>query len=263
MKQPAPLVQLIHWKEQETPERARLLDAAGYRVKSESSDGQKAIRDIRTSRPAAVVIDLSRLPSHGRSLGFVLRQQKATRSIPLVFVGGEPAKVLKIRDLLPDAVFSEWPQIRSALRKALAAPRQAFAIPVSGSGGYSGTPLPKKLGIGENSVLALFAAPKGFDITLGHLPPGAVLRKHGSRPADLLILFIRSRAELTKGISMLSARSDESPVWIAWPKKTSPLAGDVSETEIRKEGLAAGMVDFKVCAIDADWSGLKFSRKRK
>ncbi len=263
MKQPVPLVQLIHWKAEEIPERAKLLREAGYRVRSESADGKDAIKGIAASAPVAIVIDLSRLPAHGRTTGFVLRQQKATRAIPLVFMGGAPDKVATVRELLPDAVYSQWTRTKSALKKAIALPAAGFVVPKSNSGGYSGTPLPKKLGIKEKSSLALFNAPEGFDRTLGDLPPGVMVKRGGSTPADLLIVFVRSVAELRKGIKMLKSRKDESPAWIAWPKKTSPLAGDVSETEVRAEGLAAGMVDFKVCAIDADWSGLKFSRKRK
>lgn len=129
--------------------------------------------------------------------------------------------------------------------------------------GYSGTPLPKKLGIKAGSTLTLLNAPQDFDDTLGVLPPAVTVKSSGTAAADLTIFFVRSIAELKRGIKLLKSRRDESPAWISWPKKTSALAGDVSETEVRNEGLAAGMVDFKVCAIDADWSALKFSRKRK
>jgi CheY-like chemotaxis protein len=258
----APLVHLIHWKEEEIPEKAKLLRNAGYRVISDW-DGKDAVANAASTIPAVIVIDLARLPSHGRATAFVLRQRKATRSVPLVFVGGNDEKISRVRETIPEAVFTQWKGIRSALKKAIATPAASLRQPRSSSAGYSGTPLPRKLGIKPGSSLTLLGAPQGFDDTLGVLAPGVNVKKTATGATDLLVVFVRSIAELTRAIRMLKARKDEAPVWIAWPKRTSPLAGDVSETEVRAEGLAAAMVDFKVCAIDADWSGLKFSRRRK
>ena len=128
--------------------------------------------------------------------------------------------------------------------------------------GYSGTPLPKKLGIKEGSRVALIGAPPGFE--LGDLPEGAVVRRGASGAADLTLWFVRSQKELLAGVQKIAPRSAKSGLWIVWAKKTSPLAGDVTETEVRGAGLAAGMVDFKICAVDQDWSGLRFNlRDRK
>jgi hypothetical protein len=128
--------------------------------------------------------------------------------------------------------------------------------------GYSGTPLPKKLGIKEGSRVALIGAPPGFE--LGDLPESATLRRGASGAADLTLWFVRSQKELLGGVQKMALRSAKSGLWIVWAKQTSPLAGDVSETEVRGAGLAAGMVDFKICAVDQDWSGLRFNlRDRK
>ena len=126
--------------------------------------------------------------------------------------------------------------------------------------GYSGTPLPKKLGIREGQRVGHRGAPKGFPTTLGVLPTGARLAP--SRPGggdDILLLFALDRRSLEEALPvMLSRMAPETALWICWPKKTSSLASDISGNAVRSAGLAAGVVDIKVCAIDEDWSGLKF-----
>ena len=126
--------------------------------------------------------------------------------------------------------------------------------------GYSGTPLPKKLGIKEGTRVALLGAPSDF--TLDGLPEGAVVRRGARGTADLSLWFVRSRAELLKGVRAMKPRSAGSGLWILWAKKTSPLCADVSESDVRNAALAAGMVDFKICAVDENWSGLRFNLRK-
>lgn len=141
-------------------------------------------------------------------------------------------------------------------------PLNAKARPAAAAAGYSGTPLPKKLGIKEGTRVALLGAPPGFERTLGALPDGARLTRSPRAAADLSIWFVRSVAELERGIVKRAARCDTGGLWIAWPKQTSPLASDVRENAVRDAGLAHGIVDFKVCAVDANWSGLRFARRK-
>lgn len=130
------------------------------------------------------------------------------------------------------------------------------------SAGYSGTPLPKKLGIKADSVTTIVRAPPGFDASLGDLPSGARVSHSGRGQRDLTIWFVRSAAELRRGIPAMVAASRSGGVWIAWPKKASGVATDLTEGVVREYGLAAGLVDHKVCAIDATWSGLRFALRR-
>jgi hypothetical protein len=125
--------------------------------------------------------------------------------------------------------------------------------------GYSGTPLPKKLGVKEGSVIALIGAPDGFERTLGKLPVGATVTCSPRARATLTLWFVSRRAELERRIAAMAPRAAGSGLWIVWPKRTSPLAGDINENDVRKTALALGLVDFKVCAVDADWSGLRFA----
>ncbi|MCA9752453.1 MAG: DUF3052 domain-containing protein [Gemmatimonadetes bacterium] len=127
--------------------------------------------------------------------------------------------------------------------------------------GYSGTPLPRKLGLKEGSRVVLLDAPAGF--SLGELPAGVKPRtRAGVRTADVAVLFLRRRADLARRFDAAARTVDEGGrLWLAWPKKTSSLAGDLGQADVRQHGMDAGWVDFKVAAIDADWSGLAFARR--
>jgi hypothetical protein len=129
---------------------------------------------------------------------------------------------------------------------------------VSASAGYSGTPLPRKLGIKPGSRVALVRAPEGFETTLGALPPDVAIRRRAAGPVDVIVAFHTRRAELERRLPALAgALEPDGGLWIAWPKRASGVTTDVSENVVRELGLAAGLVDNKVCAIDAVWSGLR------
>jgi hypothetical protein len=128
-----------------------------------------------------------------------------------------------------------------------------------GAAGYSGTALPRKLGIKPGARVGLIGAPEGFDSTLGDLPDGvAVRRRLGREPFDVIVAFFSRRSILERRLPGLSAALDPAGgLWIAWPKRASGVTTDVTEDVVRDLGLAAGLVDNKVCAIDEIWSGLR------
>ena len=256
-------IRLVHWNDGEAQARISTLEASGYEVDYEPLGDQAALRRLRQGQPAAIVIDLSRAPAQGRDMALWLRQQKSTRRVPLVFLDGDPEKVEKIKGLLPDATYETWRRFRSAITTALANPPQNPVVPESVFAGYSGTPLPKKLGIKPGSVVALVNGPPDFEVTLGPLPEGAVLRPSGRGRRDLTICFARSCRELDRRVQSLVKVAEQGNVWIAWPKKASGVETDLTQTYVRKTGLDSGLVDFKICAIDATWSGLCFSLRRQ
>ena len=129
--------------------------------------------------------------------------------------------------------------------------------------GYSGTPLPKKLGIKAGSVVALINAPERFEETLGELPEGVLLHRQSASDSNVTLWFTRSQAELEGGIEAMTTFADKGGLWILWPKKASGVVSDLSQTVVRRTGLNAGLVDFKVCAVDKTWSGLRFSRRKE
>ena len=124
--------------------------------------------------------------------------------------------------------------------------------------GYSGTPLPKKLGITAGARVALLHAPAGFDETLGELPPGVVIGSRLGKSHDLVVAFVDERSHLERAAPKLEqAVFPDGAIWVAWPKKASKVPTDMTEDVVRDVFLPRGLVDVKVCAIDDTWSGLK------
>jgi CheY-like chemotaxis protein len=256
-----PSVRLIHWHPAEAQERAGRLQALGFQVHHAAPNPPVLLKELAANPPAAVVIDLSRLPSQGRDLAVLLRERKGTRGIPLVFVGGEPEKVARLRALLPDATYTSWEEIGEALAQAIAQPPAAPVVPGSTFAAYAGRPLAAKLGIKANTVLTLVGAPEGFAAKLGELPPGVEVRQESVAGGDLTVWFVRWREELAGGLWRTAAAIGQGALWIAWPKKAAGLASDLSQQMVREAGLAAGLVDYKVCAVDETWSALLFRRR--
>jgi len=256
-------IRLVHWKAEEVPERAARLEAAGYAVDGEVPGTSIGVKALREDPPDAFVIDLGRLPSHGREVAFSLRQSKALRGIPIVFVDGDEQKVAKIRTELPDAVYAGWDRIDEALRRAIGSPPADPVVPRSDSGPGSGRPLAQKLGIKEGMTIAVLDAPEGIEATLGPLPDGVVLY-HGNpgQSSDMTIWFTVSREQLERRFAGISEAVGEGTLWMAWPKRSSGVETDLSEDAMREVALPAGMVDTKVCAIDETWSGLRLTRRR-
>ena len=256
---------LFHWHEGEARERAAKLRAMGHEVAVHSSRSEGSNsggpKSIAAEPPDAVVVDLSRLPSHGMAVATWLRGRKGTRAIPLVFVVGEPANTAKARDAFPDATFTPWPRLRAALRNAIARPVRDPVVPAPA--GYSGTPLPQKLGIKARSRAVLVRAPHDFAATLGALPAGARTADRLAGEADLILLFCRALAELQRDFPRAQALlAEHGGLWACWPKKASGVPTDLDENRVRAVGLGHGLVDIKVCAVDATWSGLRFARRR-
>lgn len=130
--------------------------------------------------------------------------------------------------------------------------------------GYSGTPLPKKLGIKEGTRVALVNAPKDFESELGELPDNVEFIKRPTKSLDIILFFVLSERALTRDFAKLATKlKANGMMWISWPKKSSGVATDLSEQRVREIGLDAGLVDVKVCAIDETWSGLKFVYRLK
>jgi hypothetical protein len=125
--------------------------------------------------------------------------------------------------------------------------------------GYSGKPLPKKLGIEANGRLALVSPPPGFLATLEPLPEGVRLRDSARGRNDVILFFATRQAELMRRFPKLANGLDfAGGLWIAWPKRASGVVTDLTEGIVREIGLAVGLVDNKVCAVDDTWSGLRF-----
>ena len=130
--------------------------------------------------------------------------------------------------------------------------------------GYSGTPLPKKLGIEEGaSVAVIGGAPKNYAQLVAPLPMGAKIVKKPPKDASFVHVFATERADLARHLTALRASiAQNGVVWVSWPKKSAKVATDITEDVIREVALPMGFVDVKVCAVDETWSGLKLMIRR-
>ena len=127
--------------------------------------------------------------------------------------------------------------------------------------GYSGTPLPKKLGIKQGLRVAFVGLPAEVEAELREDLAQCVVAKD---ELDFAMVFARKQSELRKHFSRLAKKlAPVGMLWVSWPKKTSGVATDMNENDVRRIGLEAGLVDVKVCAVSEVWSGLKFVRRVK
>ena len=130
--------------------------------------------------------------------------------------------------------------------------------------GYSGTPLVRKLGIKEGFRVMLVNAPDGFQKELGELPPDVEILTRGKQAFNVILLFVDSERMLKQEFSKLASKLVRNGMlWIAWPKKSSGVATDLSFDNVQQLGLREGLVDVKICAVNEIWSGLKFVYRLK
>jgi CheY-like chemotaxis protein len=254
-------VVLVHWNEQEAKERARALKALGYKAKILFDPEKHSLAEIREHPPELFLIDLSRLPSQGREIAGHFRRAKATRNVPILFVGGDAERVKTARKLILDAEFATWEEIRAAIKRAIKNAPQNPSVP-STMASYSASVLPKKLGIRANCSIKLINPPNRFERKLDPLPAYTKIIDDPTN-ANVAVLFALSLDELARDFPLLAKDLPEkSALWIAWPKKASGVKTDLDGNIVREFGLDAGWVDYKVCAIDETWSALCFARRK-
>ena len=255
-------IRLFHWNAEEAKQKASILESAEYIVEYEPFAPQ-ALKKLRSDPPAAVIVDLSRLPSQGRDIAINIRHAKATRNIPIIFVEGDQQKVNQVKAYLPDALYTNYKQIHIVLKEAIAHPPKVTVIPKSVFEPYKHTSLAKKLGIKPSTTLALIDPPQDFTKTLGKLPQNVTIQKQLSDQSDLIILFAETQKDLQNRMTKIIGKlQPNGKLWIAWRKKAPNTATNVTQTTVRKAGLALGLVDYKVCSIDATWTGLLFTRRK-
>lgn len=254
-----PGVRLIHWNEDEGLERQKQLEALGYDAVFDFADGPALSRLLRASEPDAVVIDLTRLPSHGREVGRSLRSARFSRHWPLIFVGGEPEKVAATKALLPDATYTTWGRIKITLPRAIARPPISPVVPKDV---MSAKPAVAKLGVKPGHKLCLLGSPKGFADGLKPTPAKVTFTARADATCDLFLCFVRSSRELLAQLALLRETVDRQTLWLLWPKKASGVKSNLDGNVVRTTGLSTGFVDFKVCSVDDTWSGLAFKKRR-
>ncbi len=130
--------------------------------------------------------------------------------------------------------------------------------------GYSGTPLARKLGIKDGTRMAIVNAPARFESELSPLPENVIIKKQVRAPLDVILFFAKGVKDLESRLGDFAGRLDRAGgLWIAWPKKSSGVLTDLDFNAVQSAGLAAGLVDNKICAVNEIWSGLRFVYRKK
>jgi hypothetical protein len=257
-------VRLVCWDDAGTRAASHLLRTAGFHVVDGSLRGAGGIVGrVRDEGPDAVLIDLERMPSFGREVAIVLRNSKSTRHLPIVFAGGALEKVTRIKAELSDARFCDWASAVAATRAAIKAPPLHPISPPPHMDRFKGSSLPRKLDIRAETRAVIMSPDDDLREMIGDLPAGAVLQTRIDSTTTLALFVVRSRAEVENAFALAQAKlSATASLWIVHPKQSSQYRCNFNQNDVRTVGLAEGFVDYKVCAVDSDWSGLKFARKR-
>ena len=230
---------------------------AGFQVDYDEKFDSALMRKWREDPPAAFVIDLSRLPSHGREIAIALRQSPKTRQIPVVFCDGAPEKVRLIRDVLPDATYCTSKDLIKTLRNIR--PVQMPVKPLDMMNRYGSRSTVQKLGITEGCAVALIDAPSNVSALLGELPGGIEFVEQGGA---VTLCFVNSVDGLRSDMSRARNLAAETKLWVLWRKKEAPGHCGVTERLIRETGIDLGLVDYKICSIDKTWSGMLFALRK-
>ena len=232
-----------------------LLRSEGYAVDYPGESANGSFRSLRESPPAAAVIDLTRLPSHGRYIGAAIRGSKSTRHIPIVFVDGEPEKVERVRRDLPDAIYTTRKRLAAALKRAKppadpVVPRQMMD---------SSRSTAEKLGVTRDARVYVADAPPDYAQAIGKLPQGAFYEEESPEGCKLTLWFAHGPAELHAALPRIRRLAALRRLWILWRKgKRDGLDGNL----IRRAASEFGLVDYKVCSVNETWSGMAFAVKK-
>lgn len=248
-------LRLFHWKAAEAAPLIAALEAAGHTV--EYQEKLASYREARESPPDAFVIDLSRLPSHGREVAIFLRASKATRHVPTVFVGGGPEKVEAIRRLLPDATYTSPGRLLSTLRrvKPLADPVR----PAQMMDRYGLRTTAQKLGIGKDTSVAVVDPPPDYAQAIGKLPEGARFEEDPLDGCKVTLWFAHHPAGFQAALPEMRKTAAKSRLWILWRKaKKDGLDGNI----VRQGAIDVGLVDYKICSVNETWSAMVFTIKK-
>lgn len=246
-------IRLIHWKAAEAAPLQAALEAAGHEVAYVERVGSRLMGHLRDQPPDAVVIDLSRLPSHGRMVAAAIRASRRHRALPLIFYHGAPEKVAPIRKLFPDADYvASLGQLLALIPRVRANPK-AVAPEVAPDRDTA-----RKLGIGGRTEVSVIDPPRDYVAVLGPLPAGAVLNEVAEASHDVTLWFVHDSHEFETRLREARRWAARTKLWILWRKGTAGL----TQLSLRQSCAAFGLVDYKICSVNTVWSGMLFTVKK-
>jgi hypothetical protein len=254
-----PRVRIVHWKAPQAGPLIEACRACGFEVEYDDVKFADQAKLIRAKPPDALAIDLTCLPSHGRDAATYLRRTKYARNIPLVFVDGAPEKVEAVRRQLPDATFTTLKRICTGIKQACA--KGASADPVIPPGvmeRYGSRTVAQKLGIKEGSGVGVIDAPRDYAAALGALPEGVEIVEDPAAAQSVTLWFVRDSREYQAGLRRMRAIAHQTKLWIVWRKGT----GVLTDRSVREAANEVGLVDYKICSVNEQWSAMAFARRK-
>lgn len=257
-----PRIRLLHWKAAEAKPLIELLRAAHHKVDYDELFRPALMRSWRDDPPDAFVIDLSRLPSHGREIAIALRQSAKTRRIPIVFCGGAEDKVERIRREIPDAAYCTPLKLQKTLQRTWKNPPADPVIPTAMMDRYAARTSAQKLGIKESSIVAVVDPPRDYLKVLGGLPAGVQISEQPEPAASVTLCFVHQHEFLPAKLSAVRDLAAATKLWILWRKGGSAARGDITERAVRESAIDLGLVDYKICSVNAVWTAMAFALKR-
>jgi CheY-like chemotaxis protein len=252
-----PCVRIVHWKAEEARALIEATRNCGVEVEYDAVDFPTLSKMIHAHPPDVILFDLTRRPSHSREAAAYLRRTKYARQIPFIFVDGEPEKVESVRALLPDAVCVSRRQLGTAIRRA----SKDFTpvLPPTMEERYAGRTVAQKLGIKEGMPVGVIDAPRNYAAVIGDLPKGAELLEDAESVQPLTLWFVTDPRACRAGIRRIRSLAAHTKLWIIWRKGLNDGLTDKLVREIANE---AGLVDYKICALHEQWSGMAFARRK-
>lgn len=248
-------VVLYHWKAEEAKPLIRLLRDVGYTVHHDQEP--RAFSKLREIDPIAVVIDLTRMPSHGHYVATGIRAVKSVRHIPIVFVDGAAEKVAKIQAILPDAIYTQREKLSAALKKVKPLDEP---VEVKRLLSYENRTTAQKMGIREGMRVAVYDPPLGYLKLLGAAPEGVEFEEEPNETLRITLWFVRDSDVYLTGLRAMRAKAAKTLLWVIYPK--GKAGGELTQFVVREGALAVGLVDYKICSVSEVWTAMAFTLKK-
>jgi hypothetical protein len=254
-------IRVFHFKSAEAAPLLDALRAAGHTVEYDPIMKTSVLPGIRAAPPDIFVIDLTRMPSHGRYTAFVLRQSPKTRHVPTLFVDGEEEKVAITRRQLPDAHFTTRAKLRSAIKTAL---RSRVANPVAPGPlfSYHTRTAAQKIGIAKGATVGVIDPPRDYLRVIGAVPDGVEFVEGAQADCTLLLWFLHDPDAYLEMLPRMRAWVAKTRLWVLWKKGGTTRTGAVTQPLIREAAQGMGLVDYKICSVDKTWSGIALTLKK-
>ncbi len=248
-------VLLVHWKQEEAEPLVERLREWGHEAawRGMRQGKEKKVHSARRHGAEIVVFDLARMPVYSKYHAELIRKTKSTAHIPFVFVGGQEEKVARLRALYPDETFTQWNKLRTVLRKLPSKGGAARKAPEAGA--EAPRQLWQKMGLRSGMRVHLHHAPREFFAALGEVPADVEFGEE-AQGAQLSAFFVADWQAFGMALQEIVTRAALTPVWVFYRK------GIVKSTELRAALLELFLVDYKICAVNANWAGILVRRRK-